>query len=50
MLPMLHEPTRGLWTKEDANEGEERWDERRTELETPSDSTSIFDNNIGAEP
>lgn len=46
---MLHEPTRGLGAKEDPNEEDEGWDEGRTELETPSDGTNVFDNDVGAE-
>lgn len=49
MLAVLHKPTRGLGTKEDTNAEDEGWDERRTELETPSDVTSVFNNNVGAE-
>lgn len=46
---MLHEPTRRLGTKEDANAEDERGDEGGTELQAPGDATSVFDNNIGAE-
>lgn len=46
---MFHEPTRRLRTKEDANAEDEGGDEGRTELQTPGDATSVFDNDVGAE-
>lgn len=46
---MLHEPARGLGTEEDTNTEDKRRDECRTELETPADVTSIFDNDVGGE-
>lgn len=46
---MLHEPTRGLGTKKDTTAEDEGGDEGRTELETPRDITSVFDNDVGAE-
>ena len=46
---MLHEPTRGFGTVPDTKHEDKGWDERRTELETPRDSTSAFDNDVGAE-
>ena len=49
VLTMLHEPTRGFGTEPDTKHEDKGWDERRTELETPGDSTSAFDNDVGAE-
>lgn len=46
---VLHEPTRRLRTEEDASHEEEGWDEGGTELEAPSNATSVFDYYIGAE-
>lgn len=46
---MLHEPARGLGTEEDTTEEDEGWNERRAELKAPCDSTSVFDNDVGAE-
>ena len=49
MLAVLHEPTRALGAEEDTTTEDEGWDERGTELETPSDAASVFDNDVGAE-
>jgi hypothetical protein len=48
-LPMLHEPTRGLRAEEDANAEDEGRNKGWTELETPSDAASVFDNHVGGE-
>ncbi len=49
VLAVLHEPTRGLGTKPDTTAEDEGWDEGWTELKTPSDTTSVFDNDVGGE-
>lgn len=49
MLAMLHEPTRRLGAEIDTGAQNERWDEGRTELETPGDITGVLDNDVGAE-
>lgn len=46
---MLHEPTGRLWAEVDSDSKEQRWDEGRSELKTPSDVTNIFDDDVGAE-
>lgn len=38
-----------LWAKEDADHEDKGWDESRTKLQTPRDSSSILDDNIGTE-
>lgn len=38
-----------LWAEEDANTQDEGWNERRTQLESPRNITSVFDDDIGAE-
>ena len=49
VLPMLHEPSRGLWAKVDSDHEDERRDKGGTKLETPGDPTRVLDNDIGAE-
>lgn len=47
VLVMFHEPTRRLWTEENANHEKEGGDEGRAKLQTPSDVASVLDDNIG---
>jgi hypothetical protein len=49
MLAVLHEPTRRLGAKEDANHQDKRRNESRAELQTPRDITSVLDNHVGTE-
>lgn len=46
---MLHKPTRGFGTEEDTDTEEEGRDEGRPELETPGDTTGVFDDYVGGE-
>jgi len=48
-VTMFHKPSRRLWAEPDAATKDERRNERRAELEAPSDGSSVFDNDIGAE-
>jgi hypothetical protein len=49
MPAVLHKPARRLGAEVNAQHECEGWDERRTELETPSYATSVLDNDVGAE-
>lgn len=49
MAIILHEPSRRLRAEENADSEDERWDERRAKLETPSNATGVLDYDIGAE-
>ena len=49
VLVVLHEPTGGLGTKPNAAGENKGRDEGGTQLETPSDSTRVFHNDIGCE-
>lgn len=49
MSSVFHEPTGRLWAEKDTEAEKEGWDEGRSELETPSDVTSVFDNDVGGE-
>lgn len=49
IFPVLHEPTGRLWAEVDSDCKEQRWDEGRSELKTPSDVANIFDDDVGAE-
>lgn len=46
-ITLLHEPTRRLGAEEDASTQDERRNERRAQLETPGNVTSVFDNDVG---
>lgn len=46
-LAVLHEPTRRLGTEPDTATEDEGGNEGRTELQTPSDGASVFDDDIG---
>lgn len=46
---LLHEPSGGLWAKEDQNGEWNGGDKCGSELETPCDISNVFDNGIGAD-
>lgn len=49
ILSVLHEPARGLGAEVDTNGENKRRDKGRTELETPTDITGVFDNDVGGQ-